>query len=224
VELYEVYLFTSPFLFNIMIRSSPAFSKKIFVGYLVFLPLKCFLMVITGTKSTIRGLRQEEPLSPMLFIVVMDVLGLLFSKAEEAGLLQQLSNRKKLHIYADDVALFLHPTQNDISTTLDILNIFGKAYGLHNNAQKSNILTSWMSKIGCHVRWLPSLANIWVLLSLHKLTKQQLLPIVEKIANQLPSWKVDLLNKAGRRILVQHVLTGMTVYTAIMAIDFPKGQ
>jgi hypothetical protein len=29
------------------------------------------------------------------------------------------------------------------------------------------------------------------------------------------------LNKAGRRILVQHVLTGMTIYTA-MAIEFPK--
>jgi hypothetical protein len=171
-----------------MIRSSPAFSKKIFVGYLVFLPLKCFLMVITGTKSTIRGLRQEEPLSPMLFIVVMDVLGLLFSKAEEAGLLQQLSNRKKLHIYADDVALFLHPTQNDISTTLDILNIFGKAYGLHNNAQKSNIYPIRCSEhtILDVQNWLPCEVASFPCkylgpLSLHKLTKQQLLPIVEKI-------------------------------------------
>jgi hypothetical protein len=45
----------------------------------------------------------------MLFILVMDVLGLLFSRAEEAGLLQQLSTRCKLHrisMYADDVALF----------------------------------------------------------------------------------------------------------------------
>jgi hypothetical protein len=38
---------------------------------------------------------------------------LLFSKAEEAGLLQHFCRRKKLHrisIYVDDVALFLHPT------------------------------------------------------------------------------------------------------------------
>jgi hypothetical protein len=164
----------------------------------------------------------------------MDVLCLLFSKVEEAGLLQQLSNRKKLHrvsIYADDVALFLLPTQNDISTTLDILKIFGNASVLRNNVQKSNIYP-----IRCSEQTILEVQN-WLLcgvasfpckylglpLSLHKLTKQQFLPIIEKkkIADLLPSWKAELLNKAGRRILVQHVLTGMTIYTA-MAIDFPK--
>jgi hypothetical protein len=30
------------------------------------------------------------------------------------------------------------------------------------------------------------------------------------------------MNRAGRIVLVQHVLTGMSVYTA-MAIDIPKG-
>jgi hypothetical protein len=88
-----------------------------------------------------RGLRQGDPLSPMLFILVIDVLGLLFSKAEEAGLLQQLSSRKKFHrisMYADYVALFLHPTAADTSLTLDILQLFADASVLKNNAQKSN--------------------------------------------------------------------------------------
>jgi hypothetical protein len=40
---------------------------------------------------------------------------------------------------------------------------------------------------------------------------------------QLPFLKADLLNRAGRRILVQHVLTGMSIYAA-MAIDFPQWQ
>jgi hypothetical protein len=106
-----------------------------------------------------RGLRQGDPLSPMLFILVMDVLGLLFSKAEEAGLLQQLSRRKKLHrisIYADDVAMFLHPTAEETSITLDILQLFGDASGLINNAQKSNVYP-----IQCPERWQPSPAGIW---------------------------------------------------------------
>jgi hypothetical protein len=43
---------------------------------------------------------------------------------------------------------------------------------------------------------------------------------VDKIADRLPNWKADLMSRAGRRILVQLVLTSMTVYMA-MAIDFP---
>jgi hypothetical protein len=40
-----------------------------------------------------RGLRQGDPFSLMLFIIVMDALNLLISKAAEAGLLQPLSSR-----------------------------------------------------------------------------------------------------------------------------------
>jgi hypothetical protein len=41
------------------------------------------------------GLHQGDPLSSMLSILVMDVLVYMFSKAENDGLLQQLSSRKK---------------------------------------------------------------------------------------------------------------------------------
>ena len=83
-----------------------------------------------------RGLRQGDPLSPMLFILVMDVLGHMITKATNEGLLLPLSTRALQHrisIYADDVALFLHPEAGDISTIMDILNLFGEASGLKTN-------------------------------------------------------------------------------------------
>jgi hypothetical protein len=57
-------------------------------------------------------------------------------------------------------------------------------------------------------------------LSLQKLTKAQIQPIIDKIADQLPSWKADLLTRARRKVLVQFVLTSMIVYLA-MAMDLP---
>jgi hypothetical protein len=89
-----------------------------------------------------RGLRQGDPLSPTIFILAMDVLGYLISKAKNEGLLQPISTRTLQHrvsFYADDVVLFLPPTNEKIFITMDILHIFGEASGLHNNVQKSSV-------------------------------------------------------------------------------------
>jgi len=65
-----------------------------------------------------RGLRQGDPLSPMLFILVMDVLNSLFMKAEAEGLLLPLhSTGQRLSLYADDVALFIRSEEDDLQIT-----------------------------------------------------------------------------------------------------------
>lgn len=117
-----------------------------------------------------RGLRQGDPLSPMLFILVMDVLSHMVSKAAEMGLLQPLSQRALQHrisLYADDAVLFLRPEAANIQITMDLLQLFGEASGLQTNLQKSNVLP-----IRCGdeeiqilqpylVKVLISLANTW---------------------------------------------------------------
>jgi hypothetical protein len=77
-----------------------------------------------------RGLRQGDPLSLMLFILAMDVLGYLITKAENEGVLRPLAPRTLQHrvSYADDVVLFLQLVAEDINLVLDILQLFGGSF------------------------------------------------------------------------------------------------
>jgi hypothetical protein len=56
-----------------------------------------------------RGLCQGDSLSPMLFFLVMEVLGELIRKADAWSLLQPFGVRQPHHasFYADDLVLFI---------------------------------------------------------------------------------------------------------------------
>src|SRR6185503_10898559 len=88
-----------------------------------------------------RGLRQGDSLSPMLFILVMDVLNSLFLKAEAEGLLLPLlSTGQRMSLYADDVALFIRSEEDDLQITKNLLQVFEEASGLRTNLQKSCVI------------------------------------------------------------------------------------
>jgi len=134
----------------------------------------------------------------------------------------------RISLYADDVVLFLRPEAGDINLVMEILNLFGDASGLKTNLQKSSVLpircgdmelTTIQNLLPCAVSEFPC-NYLGLPLSLKKLTKGQIQPIIDKIADQLPGWKADLMTRAGRKVQVQFVLTAMLVYL-VMAIDFP---
>ena len=63
------------------------------------------------------GLRQVDPISLLLFVIAMEVLLAIFSKAEEVGVISSIrgvSATQRLSIYADDVALFIKPSDQDL--------------------------------------------------------------------------------------------------------------
>jgi hypothetical protein len=88
-------------------------------------------VVVNGVASDLiynrRGLQQEDPLSPLLFNSVMDVLHLMIEKAATDGLLTSLANnglRHRTSMYVDDVVIFLCPTPLDLRTCSTIVEDF----------------------------------------------------------------------------------------------------
>jgi hypothetical protein len=180
-----------------------------------------------------RGLRQGEPLSPMLFVLAMDVLSSLFRAAKCRGLLHSLEGagvRNRLSIYADDVVLFVKPIEDDLKCVgVMLLNCFGSASGLVTNMNKSyaipirceehvvqegyNVLRCSLAAFPCSYLGLP--------ISDRKLKRIDLMMWIDKIADRLPNWKARLLNLAGRTTLVRFVLSAIPIYLLI-AIKIPK--
>jgi hypothetical protein len=173
-----------------------------------------------------RRLRQGDPLSPMIFILV---LSRLIHRASEEGHLQPLLSKQLRHrisLYA--VVIFLKPDPSDINLVLDTLRLFGKALGLQTNIQKSSVMPIRCDDqiLGIAKELLPCdfadfpCKYLGLPLSLKKLTKTQLQSIIDRVASLLPGWKAELMNRAGRAVHAQFVMSSRIIYSVI-ALDLP---
>jgi hypothetical protein len=83
-----------------------------------------------------RGLRQGDPISSLLFVITMDVLGAMFRATERAGLLLDLAAiglKHRVAVYADDVVVFAKPESAEPAAVWGVLRCFGAASRFHVN-------------------------------------------------------------------------------------------
>ena len=70
------------------------------------------------------GLRQGDSISLLLFVIAMDALTTIVTKAHELKMLQQINGcrpMQRLSLYADDVVLFIKPSLADIHLGKEVL-------------------------------------------------------------------------------------------------------
>jgi hypothetical protein len=165
--------------------------------------------------KTFRGVRQGDPLSPLLFNIVADALSEILLKAKEAGhlegLVPHLVQGGLTHLqYADDTILFMTNNDQNVITTKFILHCFEAMSGLKINYQKSEVIvlgenpeeTKRVADLfNCKCGKFP-MTYLGIPISEGRLTAADLAIPPDKIEKRLSTWKCGLLSYGGKAILV----------------------
>ncbi|KAK1293300.1 hypothetical protein QJS10_CPB17g00786 [Acorus calamus] len=161
-----------------------------------------------------RGLRQGDPLSPMLFSLVANVLSRMCLKAERASWIAGLpcSNRGTpvTHLqYADDTMVFAEPEEDVLGGYKFILSCFAILSGLKINWSKSSLwainvditrVESLVALVGCELQQAP-LKHLGLPLVQRRLLRKDWVPLVERIEKRLAGWENRCLSSGGRRLI-----------------------
>lgn len=172
----------------------------------------------------LRGVRQGDSLSPMLFIIAMDVLHRMLAKASRDGMLRpmQLQEIKfQCSLYADDVTLFIRTSVQEARAVKEILRVFGEASGLTTNLAKCSItpifggeavLLEIVAILGCQVQEFP-IRYLGLQLSTKKLPKAHVHSIVEAVARKVLPCHGSLMARSGRLVWIKSVLRVVPIYS-----------
>ncbi|GKD84726.1 putative RNA-directed DNA polymerase, eukaryota, reverse transcriptase zinc-binding domain protein [Tanacetum coccineum] len=181
--------------------------------------------VPTSEFSLKRGLRQGDPLSPFLFIIVMEGLHI----ALKDGLTENLFHGVKIgsseirlsHLfYADDVIILSEWNQSDMDNIIRILNVFYLASGLKINISKSNLygvgvssddIESMAAGTGCSASNLPfSYLGLPIGSNMNRIANWN--SLIERFKIRLSGWKANMLSSGGRLTLIKSVLGSLGIY------------
>ena len=83
------------------------------------------------------GTKQECPLLPLLFNIVLEALATAIRQEEEIKGIQTGKEEMKLSLFADDIIVYMENTIDSTQKLIDLINEFGKTAGYRVNSQKS---------------------------------------------------------------------------------------
>jgi hypothetical protein len=185
--------------------------------------------------QTRKGLRQGDPLSPILFNIVADMLAILISRAKEEGKVGSLlphliDGGISILQYADDTILFM---EHDIAKAINmklILSFFEQLSGLKINFHKSEIFCfgeaqdmehQYRNIFGCETGSLP-FRYLGIPIHYRALRNAEWNPVETRFASKLSCWRGKMLSYGDRLVLINSVLTSLPMFM-LSFLEIPVG-
>ncbi len=174
--------------------------------------------------KTKRGLRQGDPLSSYLFLIVAEGLARMTDKAVLNRLLSRVGPVEAAKVfliqYADDMIFFCEAKKRQVMNLLFVWQVFEWAPGLKINRNKTELFYTGAQAdmgerlavvLGCKLGSLP-IRYLGLPLTIGQLRKEDWWTVVEKIEKRIEGWQAKLLSQGGRLILVNSVLSNILLY------------
>jgi hypothetical protein len=185
--------------------------------------------------QTKKGLRQGDPLSPVLFNLVADMLAVLIERSKSQdqfnGLVPHLvEDGLSILQYADDTILFLEDDLEKAKNLKLVLSAFEKLSGLKINFHKSewfcfgetkDLLPDYVELFGCKEGVMP-FRYLGIPMCTRKLSNKDWSVVEERFQKKLSSWKGKLLSSGGRLVLINSVLSSLPMFM-MSFFRVPKG-
>ncbi|XP_062089485.1 uncharacterized mitochondrial protein AtMg01250-like [Humulus lupulus] len=171
-----------------------------------------------------KGLRQGDPMSPLLFVLIMEYMTRSLQLAARNSSFRYHPMCKSLKLlnlcFADDLILFCKGSLSAVSIFKEALGKFSEATGLSINASKSHIYFSGVNaaerRVIAQAIQLPEgtfpLRYLGVPMRPTKWKHEDCEIIVHRIRLKLLTWSSRHLSYAGRLLLIHSVLFGLRNY------------